>query len=200
MTETIVVAYRPIGFNYHHKYIIYNSVNSDGLTTAYYGAGGPDAYFDLSNEGNTAYGAIDTYTGEYSPILENDYDNPDYTDQTHPSEVIIEGDDLGAYWDLIVEAMDLIKAANTADFPTGLNSNSVVDTAISYAGLTEPTRDSGDPNRPGRSHANLRLWIDEDSDGIRDDGELHTLDTFGVVSSLLASNLITLQLGIKNFV
>jgi len=34
MTETIVVAYRPIGFNYHHKYIIYNSVNSDGSTTA----------------------------------------------------------------------------------------------------------------------------------------------------------------------
>ena len=49
--------------------------------------------------------------------------------------------------------MDLIKAANTAYFPTGPNSNSVIDTAISYAGLPEPTRDSGDPNRPGRSHA-----------------------------------------------
>jgi len=33
---------------------------------------------------------------------------------------------------------------------------------------------------------NLRLWIDADSDGISDDGELHTLDAFGIVSLSLA--------------
>lgn len=130
--ETIEVRYKEIPIQsgdpepkqYYHKYIVYKDSNGN----EYYARGGFD--FPL----------LSTIAGEYGP------GTPDWRPPitgADPSELILQGVDLSAHWQAIVDAMNDINNEHHTYLPDR-NSNSAVDTALSRAGLPQPTLDGPD--------------------------------------------------------
>jgi len=139
MSETIEVRYIDTKLNaigqpsLHHKYILYK--NNEG--TQFYARGGTTVKDGYTGIGFTSpLGKINTDYGEFLPGTK------DFPEEggVHFSELIATGNDLSQAWNDITTGMDLVEGLNTAYWPNR-NSNSAVDTALSYAGLSQPIND-----------------------------------------------------------
>ena len=155
--ETIEVRYRSVlGSPIYHKYIVY----TDSSGNVYYARGGPaagDDYADRhpgTSEGSSLLRPLGDIVTEYGLFVDSPL-NPDWDpDNDDPRETLKIGADLSADFQAVLDAMDTISGA---DYPYKLsdwNCNTVVDTALSTAGLNEPTQDDIEENfAPGSGHS-----------------------------------------------
>jgi Ca2+-binding RTX toxin-like protein len=131
---TIQVFYKDLGFDVHHKYIIYTDTNG----TRYVARG-------KAGISDNELGSVETSHGVYNDGHPDwDIDTPD------PFETIYEGPDASDYWSDITDAMDDIMSENYIYGGAAQNCNSVVDEALDRAGLTSPQLDDpGENFAPG---------------------------------------------------
>lgn len=189
MTETIEVRYKPIidgSTVIYHKYIIY----TNNLGDKFYARGGPavgDGYFDRTGLGTSSkgepFGNIVTETGEYDLGSETTPDK-DLLDN-HPRETIKSGSNLLSDFQAIVQAMNDI--ANENHTYTLRNSNSTVDTALSRAGLPQPTQDDLGENLAPGSGFILPNSLQSDPPNNLYSVALTILDFIGVVGTAISA-------------
>ncbi|MHA6345368.1 calcium-binding protein [Roseivivax sp. CAU 1761] len=142
MTETIEVRYKELAVGIYHKYIVYTDSNGD----EWYARGGPSVGYAATTTGQAENSILRPMGKIITDYGQNDAQyNPDFDEEDDdPSEVIKSGADLSADFQAIMDAMDDMENENHTYNPAGYagrNSNSVVDTALSRAGLSKPTLD-----------------------------------------------------------
>ena len=140
--EKIEVRYDDLGELYHHKYIVYTDSNGH----EYIAHAGPTSKLPPN------FGSIKSYYGRAGSTTDL-YADWGTRRNVDAREVIEKGTDLSTEWQAIEKAMDAIGDMNYLYLPFLQNSNSVVDTALSRAGLRLPECDDrGENYSPASDH------------------------------------------------